>query len=473
MKKHLGLLFLFLAACAAATPAPAPLREADIRAAWSKAVPAPAAFAMLAAPTPLGPTTYTSGQCWFRIRGHLAAFDHASQGMHGFTVQCGPTTVLEAYGTSDGQAGAVLNLTGDWPGMFEGPFVHAQQIACPQQVVPEDALIVCSTTTAPGSRGPLPSGPGRSVVDEMLPVVFVSWAPSPAYLRPPAIGHTELARFFRRIPVPISALQVAKLPSVIDVDALSVDWSTWGNEKPTFARSEALFARFCGEVTSGWNTDTMTPDWQNVGYGREQARIASDGLGLLASTASAAAKAALARNMAQRGFDLVGAYASGRSRLAQCNGGHGNGRKALVVLLGWLLDCEPLRNPSAFLGPSFAEDFQYVNGSRWDGGTVRWRYNSTGDASAEWAKPPEQWSAAWVWQVNGYFQHCCGSQIGTALFMRLTGNVDAMSRQMDQVVAWYMSKPSDWQRGPNCWVVWGDGWGGAFGPASWRRYAGQ
>lgn len=477
MMKHLSLLLLFLAACVAAAPEPstpsAGNADAVFREAWSKAVPAPVAFASLAAPTPLGPTTYTSGQCWFRVRGHLAAVDHATVGMHGFSVQCGPDTVLEAYGTSDGQAGAVLNLRGDYEPVW-GP-VHALQVTVPRRVVPEDALIVTSTMTVPGSRGPLPYPAGRSACDEMLPVVFVSWAPSADYLRPPAIGDAPLARFFRSIPVPISALQLSRLPSVIDIDALPVNWAEFGKSKPTVARYEALFARFCGEVYTTWSTDIGTPDWQNVGYGREQACTCSVGLCLLCSKMPTATKATLARNMAQRGFDLLGAMASGRQRFSQCNGGHGNGRKALVVLLGHLLGCDEVRNVSRILGPCYAEDFQYVAGSRWDGGSVRWRYNSTGDASAEWANPPEQWTDTWVWQVNGYFPHCTASQIGTALFARLTGNVEQMGKPFDDVIAWWMSKPADWMRGANVRWAWGEdyspGEGGGFCAAAWRRYA--
>lgn len=428
---------------------------------------------------PLPRTRYTSGQCWFEIGGHLSIVDHSTVGLHGFTVECGPDTTLHAYGTSGGAAGAVLNLTGDWPGTSEGPFVHQQQIECPKKVVATDGLIITSTTSAMGSRGPLPYDGGRSAVDEMLPVAFVAWTPSPAYLRPPVMGDGPIARFFRESPVRIDALDLSKLPSVIDIDSLPVDWAGWGKGKPTFARSEALFARFCGEVVSGWHTDEYTPDWQNVGYGREQAATASIALCLLASTAPVAQKATLARNMAQRGFDLIGPYASlpgNRMTLAQCNGGHGNGRKALIVLLGHLLGLDVITYVSRTLGgPSFAEDFQYVVGSRFDGGSTRWRYNSTGDASEDWSKQPEQWSTAWAWQINGYFQHCVGSQIGTALFMRLAGLVDAMSREMDRVVGWYMSKPKDWLRGPNCRVEWGEDYstrdGKDFCAAAWRKHA--
>jgi len=433
-----------------------------------------AALSTLVTPAPLPRTRYTSGQCWFEISGHLAVVDHGEVGMHGFTVQCGPNTVLHAYGTANGLAGAVLNIQGDYEPAW-GP-VHARQLSVPISVKPEDALIVTSTTTAMGSRGPLPYPGGRSDCDEMLPVVFVSWVPSSTYLRPPAIGNSDLARFLRSIPVPISALDLSRLPSVINIDTLPVNWADWGHAKPTVAKYEALFARFCGEVYTTWSTDTGTPDWQNVGYGREQACTASVGLCLLASTMPVAQKAKLARNMAQRGFDLLGAMASGRQRLSQCNGGHGNGRKALVILLGHLLGNDIIRNVSGILGPCYAEDFQYVQGSRFDGGNARWRYNSTGDESENWANPPEQWSAAWVWEVNGYFPHCCGSQIGTALFMRLTGNIEQMGRPFDDIIAWWMSRPAEWLRGPNVRWTWGEdyspGEGGGFCAAAWRAYAG-
>lgn len=430
--------------------------------------------ATAAVPVALPRTRYTSGQCWFEISGHQAIFDHAQQGMHGFTVQCGLNTVLHAYGTLDGTAGAVLNISGDYEPIL-GP-VHNKQLPANLRVVPEDAVIITSSAPVTGTRGPLPYPGGRSACDEMLPIVFVAWTPSPDYLRPPAIGDTQLAKFFRSQPVSIAALDMAKLPSVIDIDSLPVDWSGWGKGKPSIDRFEKLFARFCGEVYTTWSTDTGTPDWQNVGYGREQAGTGSVALALLASTLPVARKATLARNLCQRGFDLVGALASGRPRLAQCNGGHLNGRKALVVLLGYLLGCDPIRFPSQTLGVRcFAEDFQYVTGTRFDGGNVRWRYNSTGDQSDQWALPIVQWSDAWVWEFGGYFQHCCGSQIGTALFMRLTGNVQAMSPQMDSMIEWYMSKPIDWMRSDKCRVEWGTDWsmseGGDFCSAAWRKHA--
>ena len=408
---------------------------------------------------PLPRTRYTTGRCWVEIEGHLAAVQHHDGG---WCVQRGPNTTVHAV-----SGNAVWNHNASEI-HDEPPHVDVQDrvLSVPVTLVNAgDVLIVIAKTTQPGSRGTLPYPPGRSKVSEMMPVVFVDWMPSPAYLRPPALGTGPLANFLRSTPIPISALRLDSLPSVIDIDSLPVDWSTWNHAKPTIATAEQIYGRFCGEVYSGWHTDEFTPDWQNVGYGREQASWASKASILLCSTAPPAAKATLARNMAQWGLDLYGAFIEGRKQ--QANGGHGNGRKALMIWLGHMLGLDALCKPNElpFIGRAFAEDFQYSK----IGGVPRWRYNSTGDNSADWVKDPSQWPSGLRWEVQSYCQHCCGSQIGSALAMGLIGRRREFGDDISTVIEWFMGQPVAGvpiQFGADYSANGGEG----FQSAAWQKY---
>ena len=344
------LLLVFLAACSASPVTENGPSSLEFRAPAASAAQLQQAFSALPKPmtamavlaTPSGPQVFHTGGISITVSGHLASAQTADGGWIIQVNDAGAT--LLGYSSSNGTTGAVLN----WPGWkattFDGPFVHRDlQVPAGTRLVPEDALVVASGATSVGGRGTYPYPPGRSACDEMAAFVFVRWAPSSDVLRPPAIGAGPIARFFRSAPVPTSALDVDSLPRKVDLTGsdLTPDYLT------------ALNRPFSGEMYAGWFTDNSTPDLANPGYGREWASVTSLSSMGLVSTWAPEQKRPLAIAVAQRGFDLVGAYGDGRQAI--CGGGHSQGRKACIVWLGHLLHIDLIANPTAILGPVFGE----------------------------------------------------------------------------------------------------------------------
>lgn len=340
----------------------------------------------------------------------------------------------------------------NWAGSIEGnvsPLLHNNQPTLPIDVVPEDALIVCRQTASYGNRGDYPYSGGRSYVDQCVPIVFVSWTPVDGMIRPPAIGNSDLTRFFRSQPLLESALDVASLPSVVNFSTLPVNWQAWGHGEPTHSYLTKLFANFCGEVYAGWNTDIFTPDWQNVGYGRDFASIVSLGLIRLCSTDSTATKTPLAMLMAQWGYDLAGAFGDGRVQIV--GGGHSQGRKALIMLFGKLAGITYLQNPSAYVGNVFQEDLAYFQTNWWEGDwTYGWRFNTNGSPTdgqllasppANWGSPVSAGHETWAWCFSSYMEDCCGAQMGTVLAMELMGLENEFGENICGMVEQFVNGP--------------------------------
>lgn len=434
--------------------------------------------------------TLTMGECSLTVAGHLGAWQDAGGG---WTVQVPDNgAAIVAYSGGPGGGGCVLNWPGNLNSDYGGPPPTSLQLTLPAAVVPEDAAIVASGAQQVGNRGAYPYGfPGRSVCDQAMPVVFVRWPVGPGYLRPPALGAGWLARFFRSMPVAESALHLEKLPSIIDMDALPVDWSAWGAGKTSIDYALALTRPFCGEFFGGWSTDSYTPDQQWPGYGREVATVQSVDNLWLCSTAPIEAKRPLAIAEAQLGFDLVGAFADGRRMIN--GGGHAAGRKAPVIWLGHLLGLELIADPSAVLGPVFQEDQAWFADAPawWFGWWAGWRFKPANEgpamSGALLRQQPTTWGDfeapahnTWGWAVNGYLEHSCGAQVGTALAMRLIGRSREWSTAADGMIAQFMAGPPPAARdaltAAGCRVVWGRDWhpgrGAGTQAAAWRVYAG-
>jgi hypothetical protein len=280
-----------------------------------------------------------------------------------------------------------------------------------------------------------------------MAVVFVPYAVGPGLLRPPAIGNSYLARFFRSLPIAESVVNLDRLPAVVDVQALGVNWASWGAAEPTIPYLTGLLRRFGGECYDGWSTDTRTPDWQHPGYGSAYASVVSQAMVQLCSTISGTeTKRPLALAVVQRGLDLVGAWCDGRRNYPL--GGHSAGRKALVVVTGHLLGVEAFADPSSIVGAAFQEDLAYQPGQWWFGGwNATWRYRVE-PMPKTLADPPATWGAAdatqhdsLAWQVAGYMPQVVGAQVGTALAMRLMGRTREWSAQADAMVAQWMAGP--------------------------------
>ena len=464
-----GLFTLLAAACA--VPPPATVTEQDVAQAWVAAMgAAPARVA--AAVTPPGREALTTSQITVELEGHLAAV-RCRDG--GWLVQVPPAGArVVGYSTSDGHAGAVLNVRGN-----NQVDVHSATLPLPCAIVPGDALVVASTGSG---RGGYWDAPGRSVCDEMLAIVFVHYPVGPGLLRPPAIGDSWLARWFRSLPLPESKVDMARLPAVIDVAGLGIDWSAWGAAEPTMPYLTGLLRPFAGDVYDGWSTDTRTPDHQHPGY--YYASVVSQALVQLCSTAPAGAKRDLALAVVQRGLDLIGAWADGRRTYPL--GGHAAGRKALIVATGHLLAVEPLADPTAIVGPKFQEDGAYRPGSWWwgDDWSATWAFRLEAPSDGRLlATPPSTWGPvdaaghdSWAWMVAGYMPQVVGAQVGTALAMRLLGRTREWGTSADAMVAqWMTGPPSEADaelRAAGIVLPWGSDYavvrGADFCAAAWR-----
>lgn len=333
------------------------------------------------------------------------------------TVQAGPFGV-EVLGYSFGRGGS------------------STQVINPSGTTPDNVAI---TTTVPVGTM---LQPGDSLVvlfryephtafsanDEALALVVVPYAVDASMMRPPAMGNpaNPLVHWLRTQPiyVPDAMSLAARLPSIISIDSLPVQWGAWATERPSLQAAAAEFAGFCGELWQGWGTYFQTPSTQHPGYGRTLQYKVSQALCLLLSTDPFADKLPLAYSLTQWGIDLVGAFAMGRDD--QANGGHMQARKALIIFSGYILDA-PWKTPSTFVPHGrFAEDDLFFEAMPY-AFTWGWPFGYRGKTEVDPSpllQPVSTWSMAWAapaWYLAHYMPHTCGAQVGTALAFRLLG----------------------------------------------------
>lgn len=306
----------------------------------------------------------------------------------------------------------------------------------------------------------------RSIIKFMDAVCVVAWDPTDAAstsLTPPLLGTNDVSKGFRltnigNLGIPQSMLDYSKLPSVVDLSAiataLSVDVTVFDTLKTNL---ETLFANFMGDIYSGWSTDTSTPGMQHPGYGTYLAGAVSQALVLLASDRyDTEAKTPLARSLAQAGLHLTGAMFDGRQMIA--NGGHCQGRKALIAFFGWLSGISEFEFMSDFFksvgGTSpFREDVCYRDTTWWSGASssdrwlAGWAYNSTGTANSNGdalQNAPSTWGdvdtwGSWASLMQAYMPPTVGADIGTALFFALVGSPRAWSEGGVRMCAQWMA----------------------------------
>jgi len=462
-------LLLALAACASPPAEPQPVQPSKspqeiVQAFQSKFQPA--GFSTLAASVAQGPQVLTKGRISVTISGHYGAVQTRDRN---WIVQVPDSGARITAYTQPG--GAALNVRGT----NQTP-VEQRQLVLPASVVPTDALVV-ATPAATQDRSSYWPVPGGSSCDEMMAVVFVPFAVRPGLMRPPAIGDGFLPRFFRSLPIDEAQVDVAKLPRVVNVDALPIQWGLWGKGKPSLAYYENIFKDFNGECYDGWSSHLNTPQNQNPGYGTNYSFLVSQALVMLCSTKTAEEKRPLAIMLTQWGLDLVGAFADGRKHNA--NGGHMQGRKALVVLSGHLLNV-PWVDPSAFLPNTFQEDQAYykANPAWWNGYAYGYWPNSSSPRFLH--KLPSQWSTVDrgdVWFVNGYMQPGIGSQIGSALAFKLMGLTREMGEAHYGMISYWMNPPASVvsaMSAVGCTLQWGQDYslvlGEDFCKTAWNVY---
>ncbi len=333
---------------------------------------------------------------------------------------------------------AWLNVRGDIEGM-------PPAATLPIEVRAGDSVILAKAGPPMVPRiGVYHDAPCKSEIHRMGVVTFVSYPQrSATTFRVAGIGGRIIGTILRNYEVPSDWLRLEKLPSVVTIHPEKL--------RTLAPYLERIFGGFCGEVRSGWGTETITPAFQHPGYGSYLSSCVSLGLTVLCSTIPITAKRKLAERMVQWGLDLAGAFAD--ERVNTSNGGHMQGRKALIILAGYLLNIPQMMYPDA-INPDFQETQGYETKDRgwWWGGTWRHVWHPFDRGNGDFvASHPATWSHD-ATMPNGnvsrgerfrlsYMNQVIGSQVGTALAMRLMG----MQRQMGTA---FIGAVGQWMEGP-------------------------
>lgn len=355
----------------------------------------------------------------------------------------------DSTGSKPSRNGAYLNVpaTNNQLG-YPNVAVEDFRIQLPLHVQPGDAVIFTkSVDTVPIARADYIGVPGASKVAEALAIVFVHWDPNQPGMtpfRPPAIGNGAYTAAMRDQPVWQTAqIDVSALPSEIVLGDLT-------ESVAPKAYLEGLFADFCGDYVAGWGTHLSSPDLQFPGYGDWFGSSVSQALCYLCSTETTANKTTLAYRIAQWAIDYGGMYADGRR--TRVEGGHGQGRKALIMAGGFLLNWGPFKDPGAFAASEVMfeeDDAAYADEDWWHGEwTVGWQFNSSEGVGARFVQnAPSTWGnvathGSNAWKFAGYYQHVHACQVGAALAMRLMGLESQYGRMLTAVDQW-MAGPSN------------------------------
>lgn len=305
-----------------------------------------------------------------------------------------------------------------------------------------ESLILARSGAPHVDRKPYHDAPCKSEVHRMGIVQFVSYQQHrPQTFRPCGIGSGR-AQVLRDYRVPLEQMNLDRLPSVVQIPPETV--------REVLPYLERLFGGFCGEVRDGWGTETITPAFQHPSYGSYLSSAVSLGGVFLCSTIPTTAKRVLAERMVQWGLDISGAFID--RRVNTSNGGHMQGRKALVILAGYLLGIDSMTDPDRE-NPHWQETIGYETLERtwWFGG---WRHiwHPFGYGSGWFVtKHPREWTQDRV-DGNGntvrgerfrmsYMNQVIGGQVGTALAMRLMG----LQRQMGSA---FIGAVAQWMDGP-------------------------
>jgi hypothetical protein len=278
---------------------------------------------------------------------------------------------------------------------------------------------------------------GKSEVSEMACISFVSYPAQGPLFRGFGIG-SGLVQMLRAYAIPVAQMDLTRLPSVLEIPAARV--------AEMLPYLERIFAGFNGEVRSEWGTETITPDKQNPGYGSRFASCVSMGLVLLCSTIPVSAKRTLATRMVQWGLDLAGAFADGRRN--KSNGGHMQGRKALVILAGHLLGIPQMTDPDR-INPHFQETQGYsttLPQGWWNGWKHVWHPFGPGSGSfvlrhpSTWTTVDPPGGRCEAFRLS-YAAQVLACQVGTALAMRLMGRQREMGSSYIGMIAQWMEGP--------------------------------
>lgn len=377
----------------------------------------------------------------FEVDGHQRA-EVAHNG--GFVIQI-PTAGAQFVGTdADGVAKNV-------PGQNEDQDLDRSFLS-DTLVKPGDVLLLWRDSESSGqwtSDWPEDGNTSQSRNRHCLPVAFVAYPPTPGQLFPPAVGRADnpLLQFGRTHQLLKSHIKLDRLPRLFKLS----EWNDEENSPLTRELLENSCRPFAGEyVSKSWGTASVTPGVGNEGYGQYVAAWTARRLLYLVSDATDEEKIDVAAGVCQRGLSLAGAYMDGKCDMA--NGGHFQGRTAMMIAAGVMLGIGPMADPR-WLGNRFQERHAfYRDGRSWwhDPEWVSlWQRTSDyrwGGFPVRLENDPSQWTEGHggeKWAMQGYYQPTCASNIGTAIAMRLMKReqaigVDFVRGILDQ----YMVGPS-------------------------------
>jgi hypothetical protein len=197
--------------------------------------------------------------------------------------------------------------------------------------------------------------------------------------------------------------------------------------------------------------DGLTSPQENMPqYGREVARAVGCGALMLCTDIPAEAKEPLLVNMVQTGIDLYGALKAGW-RGWPAHGGHGHGRKFLIVFAGTMLGDEKMMNVTkTFPEAGFSEDMQTVYGKCWTGAKVMYG-GHVGAAGLKgktgWGLYEDKHPKDWPAQIGENYRRCCLGHcwVGEAMAIRLLGMEKAWDHPafLDYIDRWMNEDDSE------------------------------
>ncbi|MEX0886836.1 MAG: hypothetical protein WD009_10400 [Phycisphaeraceae bacterium] len=226
--------------------------------------------------------------------------------------------------------------------------------------------------------------------------------PVPADAFRPAYAEPEPELYFAR------DLRRDLLPRLDSPDSARLQYMTRAFERPWI---DNVFFGFTAPVDN-------TPQ-----YGREVGRAAGMGTLTLMLDHDPHDQERLLLGIVQAGIDYWGLIRSGHGGYP-AHGGHGSGRKWILVFTGLMLGDEDMQNPyQRFPEAVFGEDMQTTYGQGWTGARALYagHVGPDGEQDRGWGLyehlPPEQWEH----RIGESYRNCCTSiaWVGQALAIHL------------------------------------------------------
>jgi hypothetical protein len=304
----------------------------------------------------------------------------------------------------------------------------------------------------------------RSAIAAKLPIAFLSAAPDPGDFRPGVCGPSSNRLQFNIT----SDFDASRIPQLFDEDTgvFSGYYFTGGFQSPAVTPSWVdlydAVRHYLGDDVGRWGSEHQAPAYHAPGYGERWGELVSVILlkslfnyNYVSEGHDQDYRTLALQCLTQWGIDLWSAFKDGRE--LGSNGGHMQGRKAIIMAAGILLDNEEMKNPDAYLQDHtvtynylpglgrFQEKHVYFSGvdptyntypNAWFNGFY-WGHNH----STTYANPSDTnafqklHTSAWTCcddssqthKTKYAFGENCEPQMGQALFMLVMGLADNWS----------------------------------------------